>query len=254
MKKLIAIATIFITLTVQSGTLTHYYHFVQPIAEIIDNSTLDEDSTDGIISNTLVHPDNSVSSVSIYESGPTDDLAFYSKHNLDNGNLSQFDQFGFPINFAGSPGASFTYISDLYTVQPNQTYNFDFTANIDNNGSSTPIYYLDLWVDGVNIADSGGTPFIETDLPRFGLTENSTARSGLLFSTTDITEVQFAITGSNLNHGLVDLTTTFRISNVNDDTDYSELLQNQTIPEPSTIAFLGIGLGVLAIRSRWIKH
>lgn len=209
MKKLLTIATILITLTVQSGTLTHYYNFVQPIAVITDNSTLDEDSTDGIISNTLVHPDNSVSSVSVYESGPTDDLAFYSEHNLVNGNLSQV-----------SPGASFNYVSDLYTIQPNQTYNFDFTGNVSN-GTSTPIYYLDLWVDGVNITDSGGNPFIETDLVPCCLAENPRVRGGLLFSTTDITEVQFALIGeSSLNNGLIDLTTTFRISNINDDTDY----------------------------------
>jgi len=119
MKKVLTIATILVSLTTYSGTLSH--NSFPP--SITDNSIQDEDNRDKIIINTDIDSNGSVSSVNIYESSQTDDLASYLEHHLVDNRPSPFDEFGFPI-LPTPPTTSWfvSYVSDIYTLLPNQSY------------------------------------------------------------------------------------------------------------------------------------
>ena len=250
MKKLLTMATILVSLTTYSGTLGHDAFFPPSIA---DNSIQDEDNRANIISNTQIYSDNSISSINTYASEPTEDLAFYSEFNLTNGNQLEFDQFGFPIS-RPSPGSTFNYESDVYILQPNQTYGYTFTATAVSL-LSTPIYYLDYILDGVE-GGSFGTPLVETDLGD-AVFNYQHVESGVLFSTDDhAAEFSFMLVGQHsLNTDLDHISTTFRLTNLNNNTDFNQLLQqpqNQPIPEPTTFALFGIGIVIIGIYLRMV--
>ena len=258
MKKLLTIATIFITLTVQSGTLTHPNNFVQPIADITDNSTLDEDSRDAIISNTVVYPNTSVSTANVFENrnyGSTNDPVLYIEHTLEDNTPELLDQYGIPImTFADS--SYYTYQSDTYILQPNQTYRDYFTINADVN-QTTINYSVTTWIDGVYF--DAGAPLLDHDFGNNLSTSQASFSPGFGITTgNDTVEFRFLLYGEISNYGSGGLVeTTYQLTNVNNQVQFDNFFQQSTnnpVPEPTTISLLTFGLLFLGIRSRWINQ